>query len=343
MPRVFYSWQSDLPAREHRDLIQRALKGALRELPDSIGAEFTDFESTRTGNPKMDDALEDAISASAAFVGDVTLTGRRPGTNGGRPCPNPNVCVELGIARGLLGSEGVVLIMNTASGPPGELPADLGAFIPCAYEVAAGASDAVIAAAEAALRSKLAAELARSIHAHFFCDFAPSDVPAVARVVQWLVGPESTQHGRSFSLVPVSDLARRVELDAQVVRAALEELEALGLAEDRSGAGQRGPYRGTRRLLAAFDPLFLGWNPRSDAARLAAELLQSGGMRTDELADRLGWRPRRLNPAITVLCEANAVQWSKAIAHESPYVTEQLVPQPALRRFVRRVELREHG
>lgn len=343
MPRVFYSWQSDLPKREHQDLIQRALRAALRDLPESIGAEFTDFESARTGSPTMDDGLVDAISASVAFVGDVTLTGRRPGPGGERPCPNPNVCVELGIARSYLGAEGVVLVMNKASGRPEDLPPDIAAFIPCTYEVAPGASDDTIANEEAALRSKLAAELTRSIHAHFFSDFASPDVPAVTRVVEWLVGSESTQHGRSFTLVSVTDLANRVGLDAEWVGAILEELEALGLTENRAGAGQRGQYRATRPLLAAFDPIFLGWNARSDAARLASELLQSDGARTDELATRLGWTPRRLNPALSVLCDASAVQWSKAIAAESPYITEQVLPQPALRRFVRRSKQGELG
>ncbi|KAB2962905.1 MAG: hypothetical protein F9K16_07920 [Thermoanaerobaculia bacterium] len=338
MPRVFYSWQSDLPPRHHHELIQRALKAALRDLPDSIGAEFTDFASTRAGSPTMDDGLVDAISSSVAFVGDVTLTGRRPGPTGERPCPNPNVCIELGIARSYLGANGVVLVMNKASGQPGELPTDVAAFIPCTYEVAPGASDTAIANEEAALRSKLAAELARSIHAHYFGDFAPSDVPAVARVVEWLVGSESTQHGRSFSLVSVSDLASKVGLDAARVGEILEELDALGLTENRKGAGQRGQYRATRRLLAAFDPVFLGWNARSDAVRLASELLRSGGARADELATSVGWTPRRLNPALSVLCDANAVQSSRAIDAESPYLTEQLWPQPALRRFVRRSE-----
>jgi len=124
---VFYSWQSDLPNPTNRGFIERALKDAAKTLrnDDSIRVEPVVDRDTLgvPGSPEIHRTIFEKIDAAAVFVADVSII--NPNVPEGRRMPNPNVLVELGYALKSLGPTRIVLVMNTAFGPPEQLPFDL--------------------------------------------------------------------------------------------------------------------------------------------------------------------------------------------------------------------------
>src|SRR6185436_19858506 len=101
-PVVFYSWQSDLPNRTNRGLIEGALKKACREL----SAEFEEAIRVdsgiegESGSPDIAATILSKIDAATVVVADVSIigiaqvTGSDPQSS--RPLPNGNVMFELG-------------------------------------------------------------------------------------------------------------------------------------------------------------------------------------------------------------------------------------------------------
>jgi len=124
--KIFYSWQSDLPNRTNRGLIQSALEKASKDIrsDDSIAVDPVVDRDTlgEPGSPDIAATILRKIDEATAFVCDVSIVCRPVN---GRPCPNPNVLVELGYALKSIGSDRVVLVFNTAYGEVSELPFDL--------------------------------------------------------------------------------------------------------------------------------------------------------------------------------------------------------------------------
>jgi len=104
--KIFYSWQSDLPNRTNRGLIQSALKKASKDIrsDDSINVDPVVDRDTlgEPGSPDIAATILRKIDEATAFVCDVSIVCRPVN---GRPCPNPNVLVELGYALKSIGSE----------------------------------------------------------------------------------------------------------------------------------------------------------------------------------------------------------------------------------------------
>ncbi len=123
---VFFSWQSDIRAAACRSLIQDALEAAARNIAQDkqLGVEPVIDRDTQSvpGAPDIGATILAKIEAAAAFVADVTIVGR---TVGGKPTPNPNVLIELGYALKAVGWSRILLVQNTAMGPPESLPFDL--------------------------------------------------------------------------------------------------------------------------------------------------------------------------------------------------------------------------
>jgi hypothetical protein len=124
---VFYSWQSDLPAKTNRTLIEDALEGAAKELKatESLTIQPVIDRDTQgvPGSPDIGQAIFGKIAAAAVFVCDVSFVNRPE--QGERPTPNPNVLIELGYALRALGWERVVMVFNLATGRIEDLPFDL--------------------------------------------------------------------------------------------------------------------------------------------------------------------------------------------------------------------------
>ncbi|HEX3747610.1 MAG TPA: hypothetical protein VHW09_26930 [Bryobacteraceae bacterium] len=145
---VFFSWQSDRPTKEGRNLIERALKSALERISKELTIDERPHELVLDkdikgvpGSPPIFDTILGKIDRAAIFVPDLTFVAER---KNGEPTPNPNVLIEYGYALKSLGHSRIVPVMNTAYGKPNRatMPFDLAhhAF-PSPYDVPDGASD----------------------------------------------------------------------------------------------------------------------------------------------------------------------------------------------------------
>ncbi len=106
---VFYSWESDLPGKTTRNLIEGCLNAAIQQLgrEDDLDVDPSLDRDTKgvTGSPVILDAILEKIDNCTAFVADVSIINsadvrRDPPA---RPTPNPNVLIELGYALKTLG------------------------------------------------------------------------------------------------------------------------------------------------------------------------------------------------------------------------------------------------
>lgn len=131
--RVFYSWQSDLPNKTNRGLIEDALTRAANSIRKNGSVDVDPIIDRDTegvpGSPHIADTILAKIEAADVVVADVSIIGHvDPATQiktDRRPTPNPNVLIEVGYALKALGPDRLVLVMNTAFGRPEQLPFDL--------------------------------------------------------------------------------------------------------------------------------------------------------------------------------------------------------------------------
>src|SRR4051812_1324417 len=102
--RIFYSWQSDLPANRNRNLIEesleRAAKAIRKDENETIDPVIDRDTEGIDGAPAIADSIFAKIALADVFVADVSLI--NVGSTG-RLTPNPNVLIELGYAIGRLG------------------------------------------------------------------------------------------------------------------------------------------------------------------------------------------------------------------------------------------------
>lgn len=134
--KIFYSWQSDLPEKRGRffvqDVLERAIKALNRDYVideperDSVQKEriVLDHDTKGvSGIPDLAATIFDKIAQSDVFVADVSFIARNDDNE--RLLPNPNVLIELGYALGKLGSDKIILVMDTERGGGESLPFDL--------------------------------------------------------------------------------------------------------------------------------------------------------------------------------------------------------------------------
>jgi len=128
---VFYSWESDLPGKTTRNLIEGCLNTAIQQLgrEDDLDVDPSLDRDTKgvTGSPVILDAILEKIDNCTAFVADVSIINstdvrRDPPA---RPTPNPNVLIELGYALKSLGWDRILPVCNDFYGPIDQLPFDI--------------------------------------------------------------------------------------------------------------------------------------------------------------------------------------------------------------------------
>jgi hypothetical protein len=162
---VFYSWQSDRPAKVNRTFIGRALEDAAKQLnaERSLGVEIVVDQGTQgvSGTPPVSQTILDKIGKCDIFLPDVTYVAAiEEGDKAGTPVPNPNVMTEYGHALSVKGHGFMMPVMNVAYGGPGDLPFDMGHLRhPIQYAAPAGANDTD----RRRERSRLAVELANAL------------------------------------------------------------------------------------------------------------------------------------------------------------------------------------
>jgi hypothetical protein len=126
----------------------------------------------------------------------------------------------------------------------------------------------------------------------------------------------------------VDQISREAGLSVEDVRDALHEIQSLmNMHLDR--------VMPKNEFYAEFDGYFMDWRPAEDALRLAADLYndQTFPHQPDQIAERYGWQPRRMNPAITFLVQRDAVRALEGAG--SRYVAFRITPTDSTRRFVR--------
>jgi hypothetical protein len=144
-PVVFYSWQSDLPSKTNRGLIEAALKKACKEL----SAEYEEAIRVdsgiegEAGSPDIAATILRKIEEATVVVADVSIIGIAPVTASDktRPVPNANVMFELGYAKGKLGPKRVIMVCNKAFGRIEDLPFDIRGRGVLGYEYKADEGD----------------------------------------------------------------------------------------------------------------------------------------------------------------------------------------------------------
>ena len=127
---VFYSWQSDLPGRTNRNLIEDALAKAAKTLraDDSLHVDPVMDRDTagKSGAPDIAATIFAKVDTADAFVADISfITPPTPDNPERKRCPNPNVLLELGYALRRHGWERVLLVFNEHYGSLSDLPFDL--------------------------------------------------------------------------------------------------------------------------------------------------------------------------------------------------------------------------
>lgn len=126
--KVFYAWQSDLPAKFNRTAVKKCLRVASGELEEQLSTETRQIEilideATRDcpGSPNIPASILEKIQASDVFVADVSIINSESDY---KATPNPNVVFELGYAVANLGWERVILLINESHGKVKRLPFD---------------------------------------------------------------------------------------------------------------------------------------------------------------------------------------------------------------------------
>jgi hypothetical protein len=127
---IFYSWQSDLPGNETRNLIQDSIKDAVRLLRDTVDVEADRDTQGEYGSPDIAQTIFSKIDACDIFIADVTAVCKyetidKDGNVKIKLMPNPNVMLELGYATNVVGWENVICILNSDYGTPDNMPFDI--------------------------------------------------------------------------------------------------------------------------------------------------------------------------------------------------------------------------
>lgn len=180
-PRVFYAWQSDTPPDGNRYFIRDALRHAVRLVSNDMTMEESpriDYDTKDVpGTPEIASTIFTKISASGAFVADLTLVGATPG---GKRTPNANVLLETGFAAAQLGWERIIGVMNVVLGNPDEQIFDLRSRrFPLAFRAAPDSSPDFLAEEKRKLTDSLRQALTLCLRQHY---------EAVERAVQRMDG-----------------------------------------------------------------------------------------------------------------------------------------------------------
>ncbi len=127
---IFYSWQSDLPGSETRNIIQDSIKDAVRLLRDTVDIEADRDTKGEFGSPDITQTIFSKIDDCDIFVADVSAVCRyeatdKDGNKKVKYMPNPNVMLELGYATHVVGWDNVICVLNADYGAPEDMPFDI--------------------------------------------------------------------------------------------------------------------------------------------------------------------------------------------------------------------------
>lgn len=126
--KIFYSWQSDLPNSNNRNLIQGSIDKTVKKFSNIIKIEADRDTKSKLGSPDITKTIFEKIDESDLFIADITMINKSKYKllrDKKRATPNPNVLIELGYAAKTLGWERIICVYNTDYSPLDSLPFDL--------------------------------------------------------------------------------------------------------------------------------------------------------------------------------------------------------------------------
>jgi len=130
--KIFYSWQSDLPGSQTRNLIQDSIDTAVKAMRDTVEIIADRDTKGEFGSPDIVQTIFSKIDECDIFIADVSIINKYyPIDDHGNPVteiktsPNPNVLLELGYAAHALGWENIICIINVDYGGIEDLPFDI--------------------------------------------------------------------------------------------------------------------------------------------------------------------------------------------------------------------------
>lgn len=128
----------------------------------------------------------------------------------------------------------------------------------------------------------------------------------------------------------VEDIAKRTGLSLEDTQDALFELSSF-FKDTSIHVLVKGA------LFAEFDRYWMDWDTREDALRLAADIMNDEKFPSScgEIADRYGWRARRLNPVATYLHERDLIVDYKVLGNGDFDMMRIVGKEGPLRRFVK--------
>ena len=129
---IFYSWQSDLPSSNTRNLIQDSISAAVKALKNTVAVNADRDMKGVYGAPDIVQTILSKIDDCDLFVADVSaVTVYQPVDKDGKvigrtkAAPNPNVLFELGYAVQSVGWDNIICVMNEDYTQGGEIPFDI--------------------------------------------------------------------------------------------------------------------------------------------------------------------------------------------------------------------------
>lgn len=127
---IFYSWQSDLPGSDTRNIIQDSIKDAVRLLRDTVDIEADRDTKGEFGSPDIAQTIFSKIDECDIFIADVSAvcqyeTIDKDGNKKIKYMPNPNVMLELGYAAHVVSWDRVICVLNSDYGTPENMPFDI--------------------------------------------------------------------------------------------------------------------------------------------------------------------------------------------------------------------------
>lgn len=125
MKNIFFSWQSDLDSKTHRNYIERCIKNSIRSLNKeeelNVFLEYDRDTIGLHGSPDISLTIFNKIDKCSLYIADVSNIIQ----NQARLMPNPNVLLELGYAINVLGWEKIICFFDINTGSIEDLPFDI--------------------------------------------------------------------------------------------------------------------------------------------------------------------------------------------------------------------------
>lgn len=152
---------------------------------------------------------------------------------------------------------------------------------------------------------------------------------------------QDSEHGRDLDpMIDVEVLSQRLNVALSDLETLVHELEELGWVRPHPSANSPiGIHSVSARplLFLATDAVYHDWDPESDALTIAAAMedVSRDGLHVEELAKRVPWAPRRLNPAVEWLVRDDCL---RPLGAQNPGPFEYWIVRPTTRlgRLIRR-------